>query len=104
MVETISVDSGLLPRLFRASRGRGSLGKEPADASRPGENQPGESVSRNRRGWSLLLSGLGFVLAGGTLGSLLFGGWEVCVLAGKAGAAAHHRLPRWERGTGLRLT
>lgn len=35
----------------------------------------------------MLLSGLGFVLAGIALGSLLFAGWEVCVLAGKAGAA-----------------
>lgn len=48
----------------------------------------------------MLLSGLVFALADTALGSLLFGGWEVCVLAGKAGA----EVPQARSGEGAQAS
>lgn len=63
MVETISVDSGLLPRLFQSSRGKASLppsAKSRANTGRPGERKPALGISRWNWGMEPAALGDGF--------------------------------------------
>lgn len=63
LVEIISVDSGLLPRLFQSSRGKASLppsAKSRANTGRPGERKPALGISRWNWGMEPAALGDGF--------------------------------------------